>query len=255
MYNVKFQIASDLHLEFADNMNDKNYFFSQIIKPKGDILILSGDIGNPISDIYQNFLGWCSNLFETVLVLAGNHEYYNTNLTVEETDIKIKEICKNYGNVIFLQKHVYCYRNFMFIGCTLWSMIHPQAEVAVVKYINDFKYIKNFSLVKHKSLYTDQVQWLENTIQFAINNDKIPIVITHHPMIKDPLNKNPVITDCAFENDLVHLLEKVPYHIAGHTHRNRNLKIGNCSIMINCKGYNMAPSYKNDLCVELFCCK
>ena len=48
-YNkMRICYISDLHLEFRDEYFD--------INNEADILILSGDIGNPYEDIYINFL-------------------------------------------------------------------------------------------------------------------------------------------------------------------------------------------------------
>ena len=59
---------SDLHLEFRDEYFD--------INNEADILILSGDIGNPYEDIYINFLIKISNNFDKIILITGNHEYY-----------------------------------------------------------------------------------------------------------------------------------------------------------------------------------
>ena len=87
---------SDLHLEFRDGIFD--------INNEADILILSGDIGNPYEDIYMNFLIKVSNNFDKIILITGNHEYYCHNKSILETNEKIKNIIteNKLKNIIFL---------------------------------------------------------------------------------------------------------------------------------------------------------
>lgn len=48
-YNNLVQVCSDIHLE-RDDISD----ISKIITPNAEILVLAGDIGNPMKSIYNN---------------------------------------------------------------------------------------------------------------------------------------------------------------------------------------------------------
>lgn len=73
---MKFQIASDLHLEFYKNININDFFdISKIEEPT--TLILAGDVGYPTHKNYEIFLSECSKIFKHIILIAGNHEYYS----------------------------------------------------------------------------------------------------------------------------------------------------------------------------------
>ena len=73
---MKIQYLSDLHLELMST-----HKFSKLcekIIPKCDILVLAGDIGDPLhhNDRYKFFLHSMSKKFKKVFLVSGNHEYY-----------------------------------------------------------------------------------------------------------------------------------------------------------------------------------
>ena len=71
------QYVSDIHLEMHDKYNEGVITPSMFLKPSAPYLALCGDIGIPELKAYDVFLGWCSNNYEKVFLIAGNHEYYN----------------------------------------------------------------------------------------------------------------------------------------------------------------------------------
>jgi len=122
MENYTLQYVSDIHLE-------KTILpFNLLIEPVGTDLALCGDIGNPYSLVYSDFLKWCSNRWKRVFLLTGNHEYFleqpDSNKTMEKVDIFIANLCNKIGpNVYFLQKGVYAIEEFKIaiVGATLWT--------------------------------------------------------------------------------------------------------------------------------------
>jgi hypothetical protein len=64
---VKFQICSDLHIEFFKNE------VPDILEPGCDYLCLLGDIGLAKEEAYREFLLKQAKLYKKVFVLAGNH--------------------------------------------------------------------------------------------------------------------------------------------------------------------------------------
>jgi DNA repair exonuclease SbcCD nuclease subunit len=122
MENYNLQYASDIHLEKAAAP------FNLIIEPVAPDLALCGDIGDPYSQIYSDFLKWCSMRWTRVFVLTGNHEYFldkpDFNKTIEKVDEHISKLCEKIGpNVFFLQKGVFLIQEhkIAILGATLWS--------------------------------------------------------------------------------------------------------------------------------------
>ena len=98
---MKIQIISDVHLEFYQS-------FPRIKKNPGvEIVCLLGDIGYPTERNYRDFLIYLSGLFRVVIVIAGNHEYYNVSKKKEEVDNYINDKVVNIENIHFLNNSTY----------------------------------------------------------------------------------------------------------------------------------------------------
>lgn len=72
---TRVQIASDLHIEHY--LNPTLEELGSLVVPAAPILALLGDIGIPTHQSYSDFLMIQAERFEAVLVLTGNHEYYD----------------------------------------------------------------------------------------------------------------------------------------------------------------------------------
>ena len=73
---MKIQYMSDLHLEFADN---SRYLKHNELPVTGEILVLAGDIfylKDRVAPLTK-FWKWASANYREVLIVPGNHEYYN----------------------------------------------------------------------------------------------------------------------------------------------------------------------------------
>lgn len=239
MHSIQF--ASDIHLEI------KSCKFSKLIQPTGDILILVGDIGNPFTRIYYDFLKWCGRKFEYVFLVPGNHEYYGNSL--KKGKRRLEKICRqtnvrlldrNYG---LIQKY-----NLVILGCTLWSYIPRNKFWSVELYINDYSYISDFTPKDSNKLFHENMEWLQDTIKkFREGSPTYTIIVaTHHAPIPE-ITSSPEYrgkdTNCAFASDCSSVMQGVHTWIYGHTHYNstfdHNLQNGETiRITSNQKGYS-----------------
>jgi predicted phosphohydrolase len=211
-YNNLLQVCSDIHLE-RDDISD----ISKIITPNAEILVLAGDIGNPMTTIYNNFLDYYSKFFKIIFIITGNHEYYGN--TIIETNKKIEEICESYNNIHFLNNKVFKHEGILFIGTTLWSLIPEHYTVYdQLSSMNDFKLIKDFKLEEYRKLFINNVKFIKN------NLEENSIIVTHHApsmrCIAEEYKYDKV--NCCFASDLDELFmnDKVIGWIYGHTHNN-----------------------------------
>lgn len=103
---MKFQYFSDIHTEQYKANPKKLKRIQEFIKPCAPYLILAGDIGDPFSDLYNDFLTYLSPLFQYIFIIAGNHEYYGKH-NMNDVQEKIRIIAKSFKNIIFLENDVF----------------------------------------------------------------------------------------------------------------------------------------------------
>jgi len=237
---ITFDLISDTHLEFYQKAKQIKPLLDQIKAQKqSSIICLAGDIGYPKMPLYRVFLENLMELYDYILVVSGNHEYYNARSTAVEIDQRIKDLCEDLTSrssktVIYLQKQAIEIQGHVFLGCTLWSEIHNHA--LVTRSMSDYKKIQkkgHYGLngaYRHTHITThdvnrwhyDHVQWLKE--QLALYQDKPVIIITHHapitlPEIHPPAFCNNALTE-AYCTDLSELVKRpVVCWCFGHTHQ------------------------------------
>ena len=212
---MKIQYVSDIHLETHNNTSKE--IFKSILKPSAPYLALCGDIGYPGAQLYEPFLKYCSENFEHVFYIAGNHEFYNDPKAIkylktkkimegsmsdealrrisakfprespQDRIVKIREICNKFSNIHFLDKEVYQVpnTNIIVVGCTLWTKL--SMDPYMYFRFNDFERIcENQNTILSPRVYDN---WFKENLDFIV--EKIPslhqtnpdakiIVLTHH---------------------------------------------------------------------------
>jgi hypothetical protein len=121
METYTLQYASDLHLDVESPP------FHMLIEPVAQELALCGDIGKPYTQLYKDFLTWCSKHWAKVYLLAGNHEYFTEDPTklYSDVDSQIRRVCNEAGpNIEFLQNELVFLEKYkiVIVGSTLWSI-------------------------------------------------------------------------------------------------------------------------------------
>ena len=89
---IIIRLISDTHHEFRNTMVQVKPFSSEIAKTHITVCIMAGDIGHPDEKIYSLFLRLAKKNFDYVLVVAGNHEYYNKSTRVSRKTQEINNI-------------------------------------------------------------------------------------------------------------------------------------------------------------------
>ena len=235
---MKIQYCSDLHLEFAAN---SKFLKKHPIVPKGEILILAGDIVPFIEiDLYQDFFDYLADNFTCTYWLPGNHEYYYFDAANRSG--KLHE--KIRSNVFLVNNEVIQLDGISIICSTLWSMISPQYFLPVQKRMSDFHTIKYngqaFTAENFNQLHLDCKHFLIN----ALSNDQgnKTIVATHHvpSFLNYPTKYKGDILSEAFAVELHDFIEaaNIDYWIYGHHHFNTpTFDIGKTKMLTNQLGY------------------
>ena len=253
---MKFQYASDLHLEFEENTN---FIVSNPLKVMGDILILAGDIHViGLENFMENpFWDWASKNYKQVIVAYGNHEFYKTLDLGTMTDgykYKIRD------NIYYYYNCVVTIDDIDIIVSTLWSNIKKENEKACEMSVNDFRVIKyNGEVLKSEAFNNEHKKCLE-FIKKSMNESKAKtkIIVTHHTPSDQLTAKEFLGSDVndAFTVDLTDYIKTcgAKYWIFGHSHRNINKKIGGTSCLCNQVGYVSSgenETFKNDKYIEI----
>ncbi len=232
---MKFQLLSDLHLEFSPFHIQKH--------PDSNFLILAGDIGNPLTIIYKKFIKEVSEKYEKVLLIRGNHEIYG--MTIEQCDSVIFDICVQYENVFYLQRNSYDIQDtdIRIIGATLWTNIIEEQQKDVKKYMSDFRYIREWSIDRQHQQHEYDVSFIKREVKKAENDHKRLIIITHHAPylhnVQSPIYEHNNTLFSAFLVDMSFLFESPVIHtwVFGHTHYSSRQHIGNVQLLSNQRGY------------------
>jgi len=240
METFKFQLFSDIHLEFYKS-------FPRIPKLE-NYLILAGDIGKINTPNFKEFFDYCSKNWLKVFYVLGNHEYYHSNKSFNRLNEDYHIFIKQYPNVFLLDNsHYDINSNLRLVGSTLWSNPSSTEGFMDFKQIKDVnEHIKNkleISIETFKRLHKESVEYLTSEI---LKNDKNLLVITHFPPSQQntshPKYKNTSqSTRNYFASNMAENLpktHKIKAWIFGHTHFSTSIQLSNnINLISNQIGY------------------
>ena len=236
---MKIQYISDLHLEFSDN---SRWLKHNELSVTGDVLVLAGDIfylKNKVAPL-ANFWKWASANYRQVLIVPGNHEYYNY-YDVMDKGLQWKWMFKN--NVGYYQNQVVRIDDIDFIMSTLWSRISPSDEYLVWKGMNDFRQImyngRRFTPADFNAEHEKCLDFIKQSV--AESTAKRIVVVTHHlpsMAVVSPEHKGSLLNS-AFATELGNFIadSRIDAWIFGHSHANEEAIIGNTRLVCNQLGY------------------
>jgi len=250
------QFASDLHMDFHSPTG-----FSKILRPVPGVraLLLAGDIGNPTSATYSEFLGYCSANWPEVFFVAGNHEFFNKRpatswrfsppRTHTETLVLLEQLAAKFPNVHFLNRTRIDRVDLTFLGATLWTDLSTDADASNAAVgINDYNYIaETDSDGVRRPIVTQQTTrwhredraWLKTEIALANAEKRTVVVLTHHlptqALIHAKYAGHPL--NAAFATPLDELVGAVRIWIAGHSHTAMRSQINKAHAVLNPRGY------------------
>jgi hypothetical protein len=256
---LRIQIASDLHIEFNGTLDQVP---NDIILPRAPVLALLGDVGLAFTPLLQDFLHLQADRFETVLFLAGNHEFYNKGGTPKSVAAQrqwISEVCDARDNLHFLEESSLLENGVRILATTLWSYIPPTVESQAERSMNDYhlSYVRDDSgdgLRQMTAADTSQwhahnVEWLAGEISVASQRKEPVLVLTHHtPSLTGtsaPRFDGNALSHC-FSSDLSRLLQApaVRAWACGHTHWNFDLPLGDNDKNVTRRLFSNQHGYK-----------
>lgn len=155
---MKFALCSDVHLEFGpiELENTEN----------ADVLILSGDICvakdvtardnfdikgmTNKSNQYHKFFQECSERFNHVVYILGNHEHYHGDFSKSLGNLR--EHLGYLSNLHILEKEYVDLGECLVFGASLWTDMNKEDPVTIQRikgYMNDYRIIEDSSEQVH----------------------------------------------------------------------------------------------------------
>lgn len=243
---MKVQIVSDLHLEFLSKDQVVEIADRITYKSPADILILAGDIcswSEKRVDRLDTFLDKVVNIYDNVLYVLGNHEYYGCSYS--EVQITKRKLEYEWDNLSILDNEEITIDSLgnitTFYGTTLW--FEETVDTSLLRYyMNDYAAIRDFT----------PDDWSRKAIQFIKNipDDKNKkVLITHHVphsrFISDKYTEGKM--NCFYLNEIGKYLDKFDLVTFGHSHESVDYQFSDRTKAIsNPRGYLKAP----DTCIS-----
>jgi hypothetical protein len=244
--DLRIQLVSDLHIEMLKRPPK--------IPVNAPCIALLGDTGVAGTKMYAAFIRSLSEKFETVLILAGNHEFYGGEYEERKYDIRrLEPQADSLPNVRFLDCESVNLGGVKVLGCTLWSHVPLPAREVVRNTLNDYRVIEMLDIGAEEPrplLVTDtnamhrrEATFLWKEIATAKEAGQMVLVLTHHsPLIRGTSHPEyeGLPTNHGFSTDLSELMgSPVAAWVYGHTHFNPSeLVVNGTRVLANQKGYN-----------------
>lgn len=245
---VRYQLASDLHIEYLENVSAKD-----LIKKYADVLVLGGDIGSiyKMSQL-EKFLNELHE-FEKIIYIPGNHEFYMVKgIEPKPFNQLLKELYdleNRIENLVILNCDTYVVDDTQFIGCTLWSDLgenfFPRFRVRIY----------GFNNIVYQQQYKKNLQFLQKKLKHK--SEYKNVVVTHYPPIDltKHMSNNKNNFKYLYSNNLEHMIQRNRILVwnFGHIHVNHMLSIKNVLLVTNQKGRKKdnVKDYVNDFIITV----
>lgn len=242
---MKIKVLSDLHLEFEKPWSTFN-------PGSGEVLVLAGDICNAadfqedafdLKAVYQNFFNKCSQNFDKVFYVMGNHEHYGW--TLNDSARVLRENLPD--NFTLLDNNSEYYKGVHFVGATMWADFCGRDKDMMRlggERMNDYAAI-DYAFPGMQMEPTDTLYEHDNTLYWF--KQVLPtlrgkvVVVTHHApsfrSISDEYVTSETIGAYATDVESVIYDHEPDLWVHGHIHDTRDYMIGKTRVLCNPKGY------------------
>ena len=257
---MRIRQMSDLHLEFEPTFRPYNTDNADILMLNGDICMAAYLNKSPESPYYESgmdfmeFFKFCSNEYENVLYIPGNHEYYRGY--IDTTDDIIRETLSVFPNIHFMNNQSWEKDGITFLGATLWTNANhnnPITEQYLMSGMNDFR-IVNWKKDSYGGRFrpSDAAAFHRRTLKYFDESsawlDNVVIMSHHAPSFKSvhPKYHNDTQMNYGYFSDLDDFIldrPQIKLWTHGHMHDCFDYTVGDTRIVCNPRGYNDENKY------------
>ena len=246
---MRLQFCSDLHLNSYPTT--LGYEFETILEPTAKALVICGDLGDPESELVNNFLYWASKRWDSIFWIPGFTEIGNHWSSMEDFQERIgylRSLVKIYPNVYLCNRErFFTDDGMLLLCCPFWTRVPEDEHKMSIGMINE--------------LHQTDWEWLRNEIYV----NTVPIVIATYMsptyQLMDPYWKFP--QEQVFFAAETEALIRTPVvsWITGHIHQSLRLERRwseptgeerSINLVSNARGYqNENPEYRVDAVLRI----
>lgn len=243
----RVQVLSDLHLEIGSQ------YGSFTFPATAPYLLLAGDVGRLVDyDGYLGFLAAQTARYDAVLLVLGNHEFYQLSYAagLAAAQRLAAEPCLR-RRLVLLHRARWDSpppARLTVLGCTLWSAIAADQARLVQARVADFRRIEGWTPAAHSEAHARDAAWLREQVagQQACDDGRRVLVATHHaPCVRG--TSSPQHADSpwssAFATEMLAEGDWAPVRtwVFGHTHYSTDMVRGGVRVVANQRGYVFPP--------------
>lgn len=279
---LRFQVASDLHLEMMPRGSD---FSSKLPPALTNLMVLAGDVYVGRADDFLDVMSKVASRYPRVLYVAGNHEYYGSRREVysmREVREYIAACCRRIRNLDFLDDSSVTVDGVEFVGGTMWTDVPPSEYPTANLKMADFSVIgvdrdaqpasggvgsgdiRSLSPEDVVAMHATTRRYFEGRIRAAEDAGTDVVAVTHHAptaLHTGAWTRGDTYRSFYFSTDMDRLMRAPPVvaWVHGHTHCSNNQTTeGGVRLVANPRGYDapdfqeLNPLYKPDLVVSVY---
>lgn len=237
------RIISDIHLEFG------NFELPVLENENEQTLIIAGDLAPITKNLMGEFLDNVISRFKNVIMVAGNHEYYNKG-SILKSNVYFDQFSNKYANFHFLQNSMLMIDDIIYMGCTLWTNLNdhdPRAMDNAQYGMNDFVHIKYqdkpYSVANWLAENQFSRDFLWDSLEAFNDDDRKKVVITHHLPSKTSITDQFYYTrgenhvHAYHSGDMEEWLKMADLWVHGHVHNSVDYIEEGCRVISNPRGY------------------
>jgi predicted phosphodiesterase len=225
---LKFQVISDLHLEFHPDGGQS--LLASMDFQGADVLLVAGDLCSSKS-IAASLDLLCGACPKPIFYVPGNHEYYGSSFA--NVDAHLSSLEDAHPQLTVLNNKAVTLGGRRILGTPLWFPDQP-GNKGYEGMLNDFRLIRGFRRDVYGA-HAKALQFLEGELRQG------DVVVTHHlpslQSISPRFQSSPLNRYFASPLDALIMERQPALWVHGHTHDSTDYSLGQTRVVCNPYGY------------------